>query len=127
MAEKEQSSNQEQSFEQALLALEQIVRDLEDGRLGLAESMTRYEQGVKLLRNCYTQLEKVERQIELLTGIDAEGNAAFAPFDDTASITGDRNEPPRSRRSSPTTNSQSEHVSQAPSPRPAMDEPGSLF
>ena len=127
MANKQQdSSTQEQSFEQALAALEQIVRDLEDGRLGLSESLARYEEGVKLLKNCYAQLEEAERRIELLTGIDATGNAIVAPFDDTASLARD-NEPslPRSRRSS-TTNSRSEFESHAPT-RPAMDEPGSLF
>ena len=127
MADKQQdSATQEQTFEQALSALEQIVRDLEDGRLGLSESLARYEQGVKLLKNCYAQLEKAERRIELLTGIDAAGNAVVAPFDDTASLAGDNERPlPRSRRSS-TTNSQSEYAPQAPT-HPAMDEPGSLF
>jgi exodeoxyribonuclease VII small subunit len=128
VADKQQESSTQESFEQALAALEQIVRDLEDGRLGLAESLARYEQGIKLLKNCYAQLEQAERRIELLTGIDAAGNAVVAPFDGTATLVGDHKEsPPRSRRSSSATNSQSECVSQAQSPRPAMDEPGSLF
>jgi exodeoxyribonuclease VII small subunit len=126
VADKEQETSiHDQSFEQALAALEQIVRDLEDGRLGLTESLARYEQGIKLLKNCYAQLEKAERRIELLTGVDAAGNAVVAPFDDTATLVDDRNESPRSRRSS-TANSRSGYVSQAPA-RPAMDEPGSLF
>jgi exodeoxyribonuclease VII small subunit len=126
VADKQQdSATQEQTFEQALSALEQIVRDLEDGRLGLSESLARYEQGVKLLKNCYAQLEEAERRIELLTGIDAAGNAVVAPFDDTATIASDNEQLPRSRRSS-TANSRSEFASQSPT-RPAMDEPGSLF
>jgi len=128
MADQEQETSiQDQSFEQALAALEQILRDLEDGRLGLAESLARYEQGIKLLKSCHAQLEQAERRIELLTGIDAAGKAVVAPFDDTATLADDRNElPPRSRRGSSTTNSQSEHTSRVPA-RPAMDEPGSLF
>lgn len=127
MADKEQESSTQESFEQALAALEQIVRDLEDGRLGLAESLTRYEQGVKMLKNCYVQLETAERRIELLTGIDAAGNAVVAPFDDAATLSGDNAESqPRSRRSNSTHNSRSELASRAPV-RPAMDEPGSLF
>jgi len=123
----QEPSTQEQSFEQALAALEQIVRDLEDGRCGLAESLARYEQGVKLLKNCYAQLEQAERRIELLTGIDAAGNAVVAPFDDAATLAGDNLESqPRSRRGNSTHNSRSELASQAPV-RPAMDEPGSLF
>jgi exodeoxyribonuclease VII small subunit len=122
----QESLTGEQSFEQAIAALEQVVRDLEDGRLGLAESLARYEEGVKLLKNCYAQLEQAERRIELLTGVDAAGNAIVAPFDDTAALAGDNDESsPRFRRNS-TPNSQSEYASK-PAARPAMDEPGSLF
>ena len=110
----QESSTGERSFEQALAALEQVVRDLEDGRLGLAESLARYEEGVKLLKNCYAQLEQAERRIELLTGVDAAGNAIVAPFDDAAGPAGDNHDSsPRFRRSS--------------TPSTAMDEPGSLF
>src|SRR6185436_20808410 len=68
------------SFEAALASLEAIVHDLEDGDLGLAEALARYEQGIKHLRHCYDLLEQAERKIELLTGIDAEGRAKTAPF-----------------------------------------------
>ena len=125
--EERESSTQEQSFEQALAALEQIVRDLEDGSSGLAESLARYEQGIKLLKNCYAQLEQAERRIEQLTGIDAAGNAVVAPFDDSATLAGGNVESsPRSRRGSSMANSQIEYGSRSPA-RPAMDEPGSLF
>ncbi len=68
------------SFEAALASLEAIVHDLEDGDLGLAEALARYEQGIKHLRHCYDLLEQAERKIELLTGIDAEGRAKTMPF-----------------------------------------------
>ena len=68
------------SFEAALASLEAIVHDLEDGDLGLAEALARYEQGIKHLRHCYDLLEQAERKIELLTGIDAEGRAKTTPF-----------------------------------------------
>jgi exodeoxyribonuclease VII small subunit len=68
------------SFEAALASLESIVHDLEDGDLGLAEALARYEQGIKHLRHCYDLLEQAERKIELLTGIDAEGRAKTVPF-----------------------------------------------
>jgi exodeoxyribonuclease VII small subunit len=72
------------SFEQALAAIESIVRELEEGQLGLDDSLARYERGVKLLRRCHEQLEQAERRIELLAGVDAEGNPVAAPIDDTA-------------------------------------------
>ena len=51
------SATEPPSFEQALASLEQIVHDLEEGRLGLAESLARYEEGVKLLKQCHGLLE----------------------------------------------------------------------
>ena len=71
-------------FEEALGELEQIVRELEDGTTGLAESLQRYEDGVKLLKSCYQLLENAERRIELLSGVDADGNPVTEPFDDAA-------------------------------------------
>jgi exodeoxyribonuclease VII small subunit len=68
------------SFEAALASLEAIVHDLEDGDLGLAEALARYEAGIKHLRHCYDLLEQAERKIELLTGIDSEGRAKTVPF-----------------------------------------------
>ena len=80
MAKKEtQKENRRDAanFEEATAELEKIVRDLEDGKLGLAEAMQRYEQGVGLLQRCYQLLESAERRIELLSGIDADGK--FSP------------------------------------------------
>ena len=46
------------SFEQSLAELDRIVRDLEDGQLGLEEALGRYETGVGLLKRCYAQLRQ---------------------------------------------------------------------
>jgi exodeoxyribonuclease VII small subunit len=70
------------SFEQSLEKLERIVHELEDGQLGLSDSLARYEEGIKYLNLCYQELEKAERKIEILTGIDADGNPVTQPFDD---------------------------------------------
>ena len=85
-------------FEQALKRLEEIVHSLEDGDIGLQEALLRYEEGVKLLRQSYDLLERAERRIELLSGIDAEGNPITQPFDDTATIDQDEPGKQRSRR-----------------------------
>ncbi len=73
------------TFEQALADLERIVRELEDGKIGLEDSLARYEQGVALLKHCYGQLRQAEQRIVELTGMDAEGNPIFRPFDHSAS------------------------------------------
>ncbi len=70
------------SFEESLASLEQIVRELEQGELGLADSLARYEQGVGYLRECYRQLERAERRVAVLTGMSAEGDAETQPFDE---------------------------------------------
>jgi exodeoxyribonuclease VII small subunit len=83
------------SFEDALKRLEEIVHAMEEGQLGLNESLERYEEGIKLLRQSYELLQRAERKIELLSGADAEGNPITQPFDDTATF--DPREPSKSR------------------------------
>lgn len=61
-----------QTFEESLLELERMVRELEDGRLGLEDALARYEQGVGLIKSCYQQLRQAEQRILVLTGIDEE-------------------------------------------------------
>ncbi|MGI6416965.1 MAG: exodeoxyribonuclease VII small subunit [Thermoguttaceae bacterium] len=78
----EQPEGKKVDFESALSQLESIVHDLEEGQIGLGESLARYEQGVKLLRQCYEMLEGAQRRIELLTGVDAEGRPIAEPLED---------------------------------------------
>jgi exodeoxyribonuclease VII small subunit len=55
-------------LEEALDSLEKIVSELEEGKMGLEESLVLFEQGMKLVRLCNTRLESAERRIESLTG-----------------------------------------------------------
>jgi len=73
-------------FEEALERLEAIVHRLEEGELGLDEALKQYEEGVGLLRRSYELLKQAERRIELLSGVDAEGNPIAEPFDDQATF-----------------------------------------
>jgi len=77
-----------QTFECSLALLQQIVHELEEGNLGLETSLSRFEDGIRLLRNCYRILEQAEQKIELLTGVDAEGNVVTEPFDAQATFEG---------------------------------------
>jgi exodeoxyribonuclease VII small subunit len=74
------------NFEQSLARLEEIARGLEDNKLGLNDSLLIYEEGVKLLRQCQGLLTQAERKIELLTGVDASGQAITKPFDAEATF-----------------------------------------
>jgi exodeoxyribonuclease VII small subunit len=77
-------SNDSLTFEQALAELERIVHDLEDGQIGLEESLGRYERGVGLLKRCYNHLRDAEQRILLLTGVDEEGQPVVQPFQHAA-------------------------------------------
>jgi exodeoxyribonuclease VII small subunit len=74
------------TFEAALEQLQSIVHELEEGALGLETSLSRFETGVGLLKQCYQILEQSEQRIEILTGTDAKGNPLVSPFDATATI-----------------------------------------
>jgi exodeoxyribonuclease VII small subunit len=69
------------TFEQALAELERIVRELENGQIGLEESLTHYEKGVTLLKRCYGQLQQAEQRIVLLKGHDADNQPITQPFE----------------------------------------------
>jgi exodeoxyribonuclease VII small subunit len=113
----------ELTFEQALGQLEQIVRKLEEGQLGLSDSLAHYETGVHHLKLCYDALAKAERKIELLSGVDAAGNPITTPFDDTNLPLEDK-AGARSRR-------RSAKPAKSPPPAPSaaedIDDPPGLF
>jgi exodeoxyribonuclease VII small subunit len=55
------------SFEQALSRLEGIVKDLEDEKITLDDSIEKFELGVKLSSHCLEKLNEAEKKIEELT------------------------------------------------------------
>jgi exodeoxyribonuclease VII small subunit len=70
----------ERPFEESLAELENVVRDLEDGQLGLDEALARYEQGVGLIKQCHAQLHHAEQRILLLTELESDGQPILQPF-----------------------------------------------
>jgi len=55
------------SFEQALEKLEGIVKELEDEKITLSDSINKFEEGVKLSGHCLGKLNEAEKKIEELT------------------------------------------------------------
>lgn len=96
--EKNESEPAPLDFEQAVRRLEDIVHSLEEGETGLNEALLRYEEGVKLLRQAYDLLERAERRIELLSGVDAEGNPITRPVEDQTTLSQDEQKHRQSRR-----------------------------
>lgn len=74
------------TFEKALADLDRIVKQLEEGQVGLEESLALYEQGIGLVRRCQGQLGKAEQRILELLGQDETGKAVTAPFRHSASV-----------------------------------------
>jgi len=71
----------EKKFEAALARLEEIVRSLESGELGLEQSLKLFEEGVKLARVCNARLEEAERKVEVLLK-DKNGRVIAKPFEE---------------------------------------------
>lgn len=68
-------------FEKALEQLEKIVAELERGQPSLSTALSRYESGLRLLNHCHSTLDRAERSVAILHGVDEEGNPLGGPFD----------------------------------------------
>lgn len=53
-----------QTFEEAIARLEAIAEQIERGQIGLEESIARYEEGMKLVRQCRELLTRAEMRIQ---------------------------------------------------------------
>ena len=74
------------SFEDAMLALEDIVKKLETGSLSLDESLCEFEKAVHLVKICNAKLEEAEQKVRILTE-NADGTITDLPFDMTDDAT----------------------------------------
>ncbi len=73
-------------FETALESVERIVAELERGQTPLGDSLAKYEEAVRLLGQCQTLIERTERSVSLLTGVDENGEPVTAAFDARATV-----------------------------------------
>lgn len=71
----------EMNFEEAIAKLESEVKRLEGGNMSLDESISAFEEAVKLVKVCNERLEKAERRVRILTE-GADGVITDVPFDD---------------------------------------------
>ncbi len=54
------------SFEETMNKLEDIATELEKGNLSLEESVSKFEEGMKLSKECSDLLENAEKRITIL-------------------------------------------------------------
>ncbi|MDE1915987.1 MAG: exodeoxyribonuclease VII small subunit [Sphingomonadales bacterium] len=69
------------SFEEALRALEGVVRQLESGEVPLDDSISLYETGEKLRAACQARLDAASARIERIVAA-GDGSIAVRPFDE---------------------------------------------
>ena len=72
--------NEKMTFEQSLDRLDRIVKNLERGDAPLAESLSLFEEGARLVRSCSSMLDEAEQKVvQLRKGED--GKPEELPFE----------------------------------------------
>lgn len=72
--------NSPQGFEQSMERLQTIVRKLEGGELPLEESLSLFEEGVRLSKECQAHLGSAELKVEQLLKAGSDGGIETRPF-----------------------------------------------
>ena len=60
------------NFEEQMEGLEKIVTELEKGDLNLDDSVSKFEEGIKISKECNKILEEAEKKITILINEDGE-------------------------------------------------------
>jgi exodeoxyribonuclease VII small subunit len=68
------------NLEKSIADLETLVGELESGDLPLEKAMKKFEEGIKLTRQCQAALKEAEQKVEVLVQ-SAGGEEALEPFD----------------------------------------------
>ena len=66
-------------FEQSLVKLEDLVEKMEAGELTLEDSLTTFEEGIRLTRECQQALSQAEQKVKIL--IEQNGQVTSQDFD----------------------------------------------
>ena len=67
------------SYEQGYDQLQEIVRQIEQGQVGLEQSVARYEDAMKLIAHCRRILKQAEQKVLQLQQ-NSQGHATLEPF-----------------------------------------------
>ena len=69
-------------FEAALKSLEDLVKQMESGQLGLEASLAAFERGVALTRQCQAALKQAELRVRTLTEDNELVDLDLGPLND---------------------------------------------
>ena len=64
---REEEQAEKFTIEENFAKLEKTIEQLESGEISLEEAFTAYSEGMKLVKECNEQLDKVEKQVLKLT------------------------------------------------------------
>ena len=67
------------SFEDALIELEKLVKQLEDGKAKLDDAIKAYQRGALLKRHCESKLREAQAKIEQIA-VGSDGVVSTKPF-----------------------------------------------
>lgn len=70
---KKHDTEESPSFEEAMKRLSQIVEDLEGSELSLEESLSKFEEGIRLARASQAHLDHAEARVEELLSVGEDG------------------------------------------------------
>lgn len=73
------AAKKEIKFEEAFAALEESVKKLESSELTLDESISSFEEAMRLVKICNQRLESAEERVRILTE-GADGTVTDMPF-----------------------------------------------
>ena len=73
-------NQQNETFEQSMQRLEQIVRAMERGDVALEESLKLFQEGTELVRSCGKLLEDAQLQVKKIMG-DSDGKPVEEEFE----------------------------------------------
>jgi exodeoxyribonuclease VII small subunit len=65
-------------FEKSLAELQNLVEEMESGELSLDQSLTKFEKGVALTKNCQEALKKAEQKVNIL--LEKHGETTLEAF-----------------------------------------------
>lgn len=71
------------TLESAMQRITAVVGEMEDGNLPLESLITRYEEGVALVKLCQEKLDAAEKRIQIIAR-DARGTAELRNFEPEA-------------------------------------------
>lgn len=55
------------NYEEALAKIEEIIREMESGKLPLEKTIEKYQEGIKLITFCQNKLDSYEKMITAIT------------------------------------------------------------